>query len=63
MNEFHKLVSKKLAFVLFNLGTIIYLAASGALEWNWVSLLSYGGALAMMNGIAWFSSRNFPEWK
>jgi hypothetical protein len=63
VNEFHKLVSKKAAFLLFNVGTIIYLIFSGSLKWNGVSLFSYGAALLLMNGIAWFSSRNFKDWK
>jgi len=63
MNEFHQLISKKLAFVLFNVGTVLYLILGGYLKWNFFSVLSYGAALMIMNGIAWFSSRNFKDWK
>lgn len=63
VNEFHKIVSEELAFLLFNVGTVVYLLASGVLKRDTISVVSYGTALLLMNGIAWFSSRNFKDWK
>ncbi len=63
MNEFHQLTSKRVAFLIFNGGTVLYLIFSGSLKWNANSVASYGIALFMMNGIAWYSSRNFKDGK
>jgi len=62
-NSFHRLVSKKLWFLLFNVCSISYLIISGRLRLETVSLLSCGLALLLMNGIALISARHFPEWK
>jgi O-antigen/teichoic acid export membrane protein len=50
-------------FLLFNLGTILYLIMSGHLQWNSISIFSYGLALVLMNGIAWISARKYKDWK
>jgi hypothetical protein len=63
MNKFHKAVSKRIWFLLFNLGTILYLILSGVLKWDLISIFSYGLALFLMNGIAWISARKFKDWK
>jgi hypothetical protein len=63
MNNLHRLVSKKMWFLLFNLGTALYLIMSGRLQWNSISIFSYGLALVLMNGIAWISARKYKDWK
>ena len=63
MNQFHKLVSKKMWFLLFNMGTTFYVIISGTIKWDAVSILSYAVALGLINMIAWISTRNFPDWK
>jgi hypothetical protein len=63
MNQFHKVVSKKMWFILFNVGTTIYVIVSGTLKWDALSILSYVVALSLINVIAWFSARRFPDWK
>jgi hypothetical protein len=63
MNKFHKIISKKMWFVLFNIGTTIYMILFGRLSWDAISLVSYGVALGLINLIAWFSTRRYPDWK
>ncbi len=63
MVELPKIMSKKAWFLVFNLGTIIYLIVSGSLRWEVVSIFSYGLALLLMNGIAWISARKYKGWK
>lgn len=63
MNQFHKLVSKKMWFLLFNVGTTVYVIVSGSVAWNALSILSYAVALGLINIGAWTSARNFPDWK
>ncbi len=50
-------------FLLFNIGTILYLIARGDLHWNTTSIFSYGVALLLMNCIAWISARKYKDWK
>ena len=63
MSWFHRIISKKLWFLLFNAGSVAYLIGTGRLRWELVSLLICAGALLLMNGIAFLSARNFPDWK
>jgi len=63
LSKFHRAVSKSLWFILFNVVTVSYLAISGSLRWDWLSIGSYGAALLLMNGIALYSTRNFQDWK
>jgi len=63
MNQLHHSVPKKVWFLLFNVGTILYLILSDDLKWNFISILSYGLALLLMNGIAWLSARRYKDWK
>jgi hypothetical protein len=63
MLEFPKVISKKLWFLLFNVGTIVYLLSTGTLRWEFVSVLACFLALTMMNGIAWISARKYKQWK
>lgn len=63
MSWFHRLISKRLWFLLFNVCTVAYLIGTGRLRWELVSVLICAGALLLMNGIALISARNFPDWK
>lgn len=63
MPELPKLISKTLWFVLFNVIGIIYLAVTGTLHWDGVSIFSCGLALLLMNFIAWVSARKYKDWK
>jgi hypothetical protein len=62
MIEFPKLMSKWMWFLLFNVGTIIYMIVSGSLHWDAINLVSFGLALALINGIAGISASKF-RWK
>lgn len=61
MFELPKLMSKKMWFLLFNVGTILYLIISGALTWDAVSVFSCGISLALMNGVALISAREYKN--
>ena len=50
-------------FLIFNIGTTIYMIACGHLSWNVISIASYGVALGLINFIAWISERKFSDWK
>jgi cytochrome c oxidase subunit IV len=63
MMELPKVIPKKVWFLLFNVGTIAYLIANGSLRWNAISIVSYGLALLIMNGIALISARKYKGWK
>ncbi len=63
MFEFAKIMSKRTWFLLFNIGTIIYLISSGTLTWDAISIFSCVIALLLMNGIAWISGCEYPHWK
>ena len=63
LSAFHRTISKSLWFALFNAGTVIYLVVIGSLQWNWISIGSYGAALLLINGVALYSTRRYPDWK
>ena len=63
MKELPSIISKRMWFLLFNVGTILYLVLVGRLTWDATSIISYGLALLMMNGIAWISARKYKDWK
>jgi len=63
MNQFHKVVSKKMWFLLFNVGTTLYMIVFGHLRWSVISIVSFAVALGLINLIAWISASRFPEWK
>jgi hypothetical protein len=63
MVELPRIISKKVWFLIFNVGTIIYLIANGSLHWDAISIVSYGLALLIMNGIALISARKYKGWK
>jgi hypothetical protein len=63
MKELHDLMSKKQAFMLFNLLCIASLALTGRLAFTPHSLLTSLIALLAMNGVAAISARNFRGWK
>lgn len=63
MVELPRVISKRAWFLLFNAGTIIYLVVSGSVHWEVGSVLGYGIALLLINGIALVSARKYKEWK
>jgi hypothetical protein len=63
MVDLHKIMSKRMWFLLFNLGTIIYMIVTGSLSWDIVTIASFVFALLLINGIAWISARKYKEWK
>jgi hypothetical protein len=63
MVELPKIISKRTWFVIFNTATILYLIATGSLQWNVVSVFSYALALLLINCIALISARHFKGWK
>lgn len=63
MNQFHSIISKRMWFLLFNVGTTLYMIVSGHLSWSAISIVSFVVALGSINLIAWISARRFPDWK
>jgi len=63
MKSFHELVTRKQWFLLFNLAAIILLVVTGRLEWTVESVVTSLIALAVVNGAAAISARNYPDWK
>lgn len=63
VSAFHRLISRRMWFLLFNVGTTVYMLLSGHLRGRVDSILAFIVALGVMNGIAWVSARNFPDWK
>jgi len=56
-------IRKKQWFFLFNIVTVVYLVASGKLQFDWVSIVSCALALLVINGMALISAKHFPDWK
>ena len=63
MFELRNYMSKRTCFVLFNLVAISYLIASGNVQLETISIVSYAIALALINGLAWISARKWKDWK
>jgi len=63
MVDLPEIISKKTWFVLFNVGTTIYMILSGNLHWDVTSIFCYGVALLLINFIAWISARKYKGWK
>ena len=63
VSEFHRIISKKMWFLLFNVGATLYMIVFGRLGLDVVSILSFAVALGLLNLIAWISAKRFPEWK
>ena len=61
MIELPKIMSKRMWFLLFNVGTILYLIISGTLRWGAVSVISCGISLLLINGIALISARKYKN--
>ena len=60
---FHRLVSRKRAFLLLNVGAILVLVFSNLVHLDFDSLLSCAIALLILNGGALISARKYPDWK
>ena len=63
MSQFHRVISKKMWFLLFNVGTTLYIILIGHLQLDAISIVSFAVALGLINLLAWISARRFPEWK
>jgi hypothetical protein len=63
MDGFHRYIGKKLWFILFNVASILYLVLSGRLRLSLESIVGCIVALLLINGVAFISARNFPDWK
>ena len=63
LSTFHKVVGKKLWFVIFNVASIAYLAISGRLVWTAESILISIVTMLLMNGIAFIPARKFSDWR
>jgi hypothetical protein len=60
----YRTVGRTLWFFVFNTATILYLILSGALKFNFQSVVSYLIAALLINGIILYSAkRNHPDWK
>jgi NADH:ubiquinone oxidoreductase subunit 3 (subunit A) len=49
--------------VLFNLAAVLLLLWKGQFRSDWTSVVAVILAFALMNAVAWISSRNYKEWK
>ena len=63
MFELPKLISKKLLFLLFNVGSILYVIFKGNVGFDAISIASCVIALIVMNSVLWISARKFKDWK
>ena len=63
MFELRTMMSKKMAFILFNVGSIAYVTWKGDVGWDVISIVSLVVTLLIMNGVLWISARNFKDWK
>jgi hypothetical protein len=61
--RFHRLLSKKQCFLLFNLLAIAWAIITGRLTFSLSSIVIAIIALGVMNAVAWFSSQYYPGWK
>jgi hypothetical protein len=59
----HRLISKREAMVLLNLGMLVCLWASGEVNADFESIAAAVSAVLVVNIAAWRSGRHFPEWK
>jgi hypothetical protein len=62
-NTFHRLVSKKLAFILLNLAAVLAFLYSDQMHLDIDSILGCFIALVILNGAALISARKYPDWK
>jgi hypothetical protein len=60
--EIPDLMSKKAAFLLFNTLSLVFVWWKGQIRSDWPSIIGLIVAFALMNSVAWWSSRNFPQW-
>ena len=58
-----KKVSLRVRFVLLNVVMLVAFCITGKLQSDWVSIIALIVTLAIMNLLAWISSRHFNEWK
>ena len=63
LSAWHRLLSKQMWFVIFNVGSIGYMWISGRLHWTAIDIFSVVVALLIMNGICLYSTRLYPEWQ
>ncbi len=50
-------------FVLLNLAMLVGFYFTDMLRADWASMFGMAAAFALMNFVAWISSRNYKEWK
>ncbi len=63
MNLMHRLISKRTAMILFNLGMGIFLFASGEVTLEPDSIVAVIVVVVIMNFVAWRSGKEFLDWK
>jgi hypothetical protein len=56
------LMSKRSAFLLYNVVLIGTLWLTGRIRRDWPSIIGCAFGLILMNVVAWISSKNFPQW-
>lgn len=59
--RFHQLVTRKQWFLFFNIAALLALIFIDRLHFSLVSILLTIVALAVVNAMAWLSSRNLPK--
>jgi hypothetical protein len=63
VDEVHRLISKRTAMIVLNLGMFVSLLASGELKADLGSVADAALAVIIMNFVAWSSAKDFPDWK
>ena len=63
VNEVHRLISKRTAMILLNLGMFVSLWVGGELKAELGSVAAAAVAVIIMNFVAWRSGKDFPDWK
>ncbi len=58
-----KKVSLRARYFVYNAVLLAALCLSGRLRSDWVSIVAVIGGLAIMNLVAWISSRHYRTWK
>lgn len=63
MNWMHRYISRRTAMIWFNLVLLFGMWAKGLLEYTADSIITCVLTMTIMNYVAWYSTRHFPDWR
>lgn len=63
MNGMHRLISKRTAMIVFNIGGLLFIWVNGEMKADVVSIVALVIALIIMNAVVWRSGKEYPDWK